>query len=110
MTFVPSDNESLARLSEALGERDFVRWFWHEEWYEPKGNDMARQVKLTVGEGDKKVEIGEAHVEQMQSGDMAVLLKITDPAVIKALGSDTLRGVIPKTVEIPPALEEDTNE
>lgn len=71
---------------------------------------MAKQVRLVVGEGDSKIEIGEAHVEKMQNGDMAVELSITDPNIIKALGSDTLRGVIPQSVDIPDITKENTDE
>lgn len=65
---------------------------------------MGKQVRLVVGEGENKREIGIADVEKIPNGDMMVQMTITDPNVVRALGGHQIKGVIPNPVE-----EEDSN-
>lgn len=83
-----------------------IRDFYEEEMNEafrikdPKGIlDMARQVKLVVGEGDDKIEVGKADLETMSNGDVMATLSITNSALIKALGGAEVKGIIPKFSE-----------
>jgi hypothetical protein len=55
---------------------------------------MAKQVKLVVGEGDSKIEVGTAEVEKLPGGDTMVYLAITNADLIKALGGDKMRGLM----------------
>lgn len=75
---------------------------------DPKGMPFMRQVRLVVGEGDDKVEVGVATVQPVLNDDTKVILKITHPRVAQMLGGDTVIGTIPRYVE-PPAEEEQTN-
>jgi hypothetical protein len=67
---------------------------------EPKGFlDMAKQVRLVVGEGDDKIEVGRADIERIPNGDAMVMLTISNPALIKALGGEKIKGIIPSFTE-----------
>lgn len=68
--------------------------------------EMAKQVRLVVGEGADKIEVGVATVEKKPNGDAVVSLTITNSALIKALGGTEVKGIITKFGEI----EEDTSE
>lgn len=56
--------------------------------------DVAKQVKLVVGEGNDKIEIGTAEVEKLPGGDTMVYLSITNAALIKALGGGQIKGLM----------------
>jgi len=61
--------------------------------------DMARQVRLVVGEGEEKTEVGIAEVEKLANGDAMVTVNISNSALIKALGGGQIKGVIPNFTE-----------
>jgi hypothetical protein len=85
----------------------FPTWNWHEEWYgEPKGIlNMAKQVKLTAGVGDNKVEVGTATVEYDPMTNLTqVAMTVTDPNWVKLLGGNRFIGVMEAQKK------EDTNE
>jgi hypothetical protein len=93
-------------LKDAKTIRDYIDRRMTEEtmtFKEPKGLlDVARQVKLFVGEGDDRVEIGVADIEKMSSGDSAVLLTITDENVARLLGGSQIKGLIPRLTDVDP--------
>lgn len=66
---------------------------------------MARQVRLVVGEGDDKVQLGVAEIERAANGDTMVVLTITNPTVVAALGGNQIRGTIPNAVQPEPPEE-----
>jgi hypothetical protein len=103
----------------------FPTWNWHEEWFtplsganpihyskiaewidsqmtkelgmkEPKGIlDMAKQVKLTAGTGDNKVEVGTAQVETDPATSLThVSFTVTDPDWVRLLGGNRFVGVM----------------
>jgi hypothetical protein len=73
---------------------------------QPKGFlDVSKQVRLVVGEGDDKIEVGKAQVDPMPNGDARVTLSITNAALIKALGGSVMQGIIPNVSDA----EEDSN-
>lgn len=75
---------------------------WHEEWYDlsKKGQStVAKQVKLVVGEGADKVDVGTAHIEKLPNGDAMVKLEISNQALVKLLGGSQVQGIIPSFVE-----------
>jgi hypothetical protein len=66
---------------------------------EPKGLlNMAKQVKLVVGEGNDKVEIGVAEIQPVPNGDSLVEITITNQNVIALLGGDKIQGIIPARI------------
>jgi hypothetical protein len=66
----------------------------------PKGFlNMAKQVKLVVGEGDSKIEVGTAEIEKLPDGDSMVYLSITNEALIEALGGSEMTATMPKLPE-----------
>lgn len=53
-------------------------------------SDENKKVPLMMGEGPDRVEIGEAEVEILADGSMAVKTTVSDPDLAKKLGfSDT---------------------
>lgn len=76
---------------------------------DPKGMlDVAKQVRLVVGEGDDKIEVGKADLETTPNGDVLATISITNSALIKALGGAEVKGIIPRFVD--PEPQEDTGE
>lgn len=69
---------------------------------------MARQVRLVVGEGDQRVEVGHADIEKKPNGETMVLLTVTNPSVAALLGGNQIKGIIPAYVD--PAPEEEPGE
>lgn len=55
---------------------------------------MSKEVRLVVGEGDDKIEVGTATVEKIPTGDAMVMLRITNEALIKILGGSAIKGVM----------------
>lgn len=63
-----------------------------------------RRVRLFLGDGPDRIEIGEAVVEEQEDGSLTVGVLITDSATSEQLGmSGEVKGFIPKIVgkEIP---------
>lgn len=73
---------------------------------DPKGILGMRQVRIVVGEGTDKVEVGVAEIQPVPDDDTKVVLTITDERIAKMLGGNKIEGTIPRHVELP---EEDTN-
>jgi hypothetical protein len=84
---------------------EYIALRMHEElnMKDPKGIlAMSKQVRLVVGEGDDKIEVGVAEVEKLPNGDSMISLSITNGALIKALGAIEINGIIPKLVDPEP--------
>jgi hypothetical protein len=81
----------------------FPSWNWYEEWYprasEERTQDMSKQVRLVVGEGDGKIEVGTAEIEKLPDGDSMLYLSITNTALIEALGGSEMTATMPKLPE-----------
>lgn len=78
---------------------------------EPIGMPFVnKKVKLIIGEGDEKIEIGEARIDSIPNGDMMVELIITNQKIAELLGGNQINGIIPRSVEIPPIAKENTDE
>lgn len=58
-----------------------------------------RQVRLVVGEGTDKYQVGVADVQPVPNGDTRVVLTITNARIAEMLGGNQIQGVIPRYVE-----------
>lgn len=58
-----------------------------------------KNVRLVVGEGDNKVEVGTAEIQPIPNGDATILLTVTNPQIVSILGGNQLKGIIPQYVE-----------
>lgn len=74
---------------------------------EPKGilHNMARQVRLMVGEAADRIEIGVADIQPVPDDDTLVILTITHPKIAQMLGGERIVGTIPRHVEPAPDIQ-----
>lgn len=61
-----------------------------------------KQVRLVVGEGANKVEVGTAKIEQVPNGDPVIEMTVTYASIIKMLGGNQVKGTITKITEEDP--------
>jgi phage-related protein len=91
------------KKEDAKAISDFIKKNMTEEAFtikEPKGIlDVAKQVRLVVGEGDGKIEVGTAEIEKLPDGDSMLYLSITNTALIEALGGSEMTATMPKLPE-----------
>lgn len=103
--FVELDNGPSYWLPEA--DLQQVVYLKDPDIEDPKGILEVKNVRLVIGEGANKVEVGTAEITMVPNGDAMILLTVTNPQIEAMLGGNKIQGIIPKVVDPETPVEEE---